>query len=401
MWLSELRLVLPDQVVASGSIQIEDGIIQSIIEGPAPAPAFAMPGLTAIPGLIDLHGDMLEREINPRPKAEFPVDLSLIEVDKRLAGAGITTAFAAVSFHWHKKKTIRSEEWARSIISTINEFRPHLLTDHYVHARFEITNPEAGEVLRDLLEQDQVRLVSIMDHTPGQGQYRDIEQYVKFSIEWEKRQTGEERSEHEVRKIISEAQQRPKGWDAVRGIAALAQAHGITLMSHDDDTIEKVELMHSLGVDVSEFPVTRDAGIEAKNRGIHVLMGAPNAYRGQSTTDGNLSAIDAIRDGFVDTLASDYFPAAMIHSVFKMADEGILPLHDSIKLVTSNPAAALHMNDRGSLETGKRADITLVEETNPIRVRGVLREGAPIYWDAHMSSLSHPIQTELSAPVIA
>lgn len=375
---------------------MEEGLIAEIREGAAPSSSFPMPGLTAIPGLVDLHGDMLEREINPRPKAEFPIDLSLMEVDKRLVGAGITTAFAAVSFHWHKKRSIRSEEWARAIIQTINEMRPRLLGDHYVHARFEITNPEAGEVLRDLLEQDQVRLISIMDHTPGQGQYRDIEHYIKFSIEWNKRQTGEDLTESDVRTMIEEAQMKPKGWDAVRDISKLAQEHGITLASHDDDTIEKVELMESLGVDVSEFPVTREAGFEAKKRGIHVLMGAPNAYRGVSTTDGNLSALDAVKEGFVDTLASDYFPAAMLHAAFKMAREGVMPLNESIKLVSLNPAEAVHMNDRGSLEAGKRADIVIVEEEQTPRVRGVLRSGSPIYWDAKMAELSHPVESGIS-----
>lgn len=393
MWLANLKIVLPDEVIAQGAICIEEGMIQAVRADAAPEPAFDCSGLTAIPGLIDLHGDMLEREISPRPQSEFPIDLALAEVDKRLAGSGVTTAFAAVSFHWHNNKPLRSEEWARKIIQIVNDMRPVLLTDHYVHARFEITNPEGGEVLKELLEKDQVRLVSIMDHTPGQGQYRDIEHYVQFAIEWAKQQDGHDISEEEMRRRIAEAQKRPKAWKAVNDLTAIAREHGITLASHDDDTLEKVELMASLGVNISEFPVTYQAGQKAKEKGIHVLMGAPNAYRGVSTTTGNLSAQEAIQEGFVDTLASDYYPAAMIQAPFRLAQKQVLSLPEAIKLVSLNAAEALNMNDRGAIEAGRRADIALVEEAAHVRVHAVLREGLPIYWDRTMAQRRHPIDT--------
>lgn len=390
MWFSDMRLVLPDGIMEHGSLEIEDGRIAEIREGPAPRRADRLrietPGMVVLPGLVDIHGDMLEREINPRPKAQIPIDLALHELDKRLVATGITTAYAAVSFAWHKEDSLRSEERAREIMLTVNRLRPILLADHFVHARFEITNPEAGKVLEDLLLDRQVHLISIMDHTPGQGQYRDIEAYVKFAVEWSKR-TGEYMDEETVRARIEHAQTRPKGWDAVRDIARLAKEHGVVLASHDDDTAEKVALMHELGVALSEFPVSWDAARLARAKGIHVAMGAPNALQGRSLS-GNLSAAEAVEAGLVDTLATDYYPASMLHAAFAFVERGVMPLHESIRLVSQNPADALGLTDRGRIVEGARADLVFVETNGRPRVRGTLRSGMPVYWDNHMSQLS-------------
>lgn len=397
MWLSELRIVLPDGTLDGGSIQIEAGRIAQIIPARAPEPAVHLPGLMALPGLVDIHGDMLEREINPRPGAEIPIDLALHELDKRLVATGITTAYAAVSFAWHKGDSVRSEGRAREIIRTVNTLRPTLLADHRVHARFEITNPDAGSVLQDLLRQDQVHLISIMDHTPGQGQYRDIEAYVKFMLEWTVR-TGENLSEAQLRERVQQEQERPKGWDAVRSVAELAQQHAIPLASHDDDTPDKVNFVHDLGVTISEFPVTRDAARRAKALGMHTAMGAPNALRGRSLT-GNLSAFDAVADSTVDTLATDYYPASMMHAAFSFAEKGALPLHEAIKLVSQNPADSVGLTDRGRLTVGSVADIVLVEDATRPRVRGVIRNGVPVYWDRYMAEASlQPSVAHLAGP---
>ena len=183
MWLSDLRIVLPDRVLEQGSIRIEDGLITEIIEGSAPGSIPSLRGLIAIPGIIDLHGDMLERDIEPRPGARFPNELGLLELDKRLAASGITTAYAAISFAW-KQDDIRSQENATALINVINDKRADMLVDFRVHARFEVTNPLTAPVLTELLQAKKVDLVSIMDHTPGQGQYGDIDRYINFVQTW-------------------------------------------------------------------------------------------------------------------------------------------------------------------------------------------------------------------------
>lgn len=399
MWLSDLRLVLPDGIVERGSLRIEDGNIAEIREGLVAGATLAAPGLTLLPGLVDMHGDMLEREISPRPKASLPIELALHELDKRLVATGITTAYAAISFAWHKDDSTRSEEKARHIMATVNEQRPHLLADHFVHARFEITNPGAGLVLEELLDQEHVHLISIMDHTPGQGQYRDIEAYIKFAIEWRKRtgdnltSDGEEITEETLRANIETAQQRPKAWEAVYEVSRIARQRGVTLASHDDDTVEKVNLLADLGVAISEFPVSWEAAQHARSLGIHVAMGAPNALQGRSLS-GNLSAAEAVESGVVDTLATDYYPAAMLHAACALAERGIMPLYEAIKLVSQNPADALGLHDRGRIAVGRNADLVLVDLSGLPRVHGVLRHGQPIYWDrymAHFGVLNPPV----------
>jgi alpha-D-ribose 1-methylphosphonate 5-triphosphate diphosphatase len=383
MWINNARLVLPDGVLEHGSLRIADGVIAEIIEGGAPEGGISIPRLTVIPGIIDLHGDMLERDIEPRPGAQFPVELALFELDKRLAAAGITTAFAAVSFAW-QQHNLRSQEKALEIIDIIHRRRGECLVDIRVHARFEMTNPDTAPLLEPLLEAGKVQLVSIMDHTPGQGQYTNIEKYVDFMTRWlgfDPEKIGVDIISR-IESALVQTAAKPRSWDVVRGVIEIALRHNIPVASHDDDTAEKVSAEHQLGVTISEFPVTREAAEAARRHGMHVIMGAPNAYRGASTSD-NLSARDAIKLGLVDILATDYFPAAMLHAAFLLAQQGIMPLHEAVKLISQNPADAMGLEDRGRLEVGRSADLVLVETdgTHP-RVRGTLRHGMPIYRDS-------------------
>ncbi|CAA9252814.1 MAG: Alpha-D-ribose 1-methylphosphonate 5-triphosphate diphosphatase PhnM [uncultured Chloroflexia bacterium] len=339
-------------------------------------------GLVALPGMIDLHGDMLEREIEPRPGARFPVDMALLELDKRLAAAGVTTAYAAISFHEGANRTsLRNAERAQSIAVAIDTLRDQLLIDMRVHARFEITHPQVVPILADLLQAGQVQLVSLTDHTPGQGQYRDIEAFIDRMAEYRKVSREEIAANTHARLLQSE----PPSWEIVREITRLAQGGGVLIASHDDDTHAKVELVHGLGATICEFPVSLEAAEAARSRGMHVVMGAPNALRGGSHS-GNLSALEAIEAGLVDVLAADYYPGALLFAVFHLAQRGILPLHAASRLVSQNPATALGLTECGALVVGNMADIMLVEPGYSPRVRGTLRAGAPIYWDSFLAS---------------
>jgi alpha-D-ribose 1-methylphosphonate 5-triphosphate diphosphatase len=220
MWLSDLRVVLPDRVPERASIRLERGRIREVREsGTKHADLHSAglhsaglhssglhssglhssglhssglhgaglhgAGLVAIPGLVDLHGDMLEREIEPCPGTALPIEMTLLELDKRLAASGVTTAFAAISFSEHHANHLCSQERASEIVEGVHALRGTLLTDIRVHARFEITNPRTAPVLKDLLERGMVDLVSLNDHTPGQGQYRDLERFVQYVSEWQ------------------------------------------------------------------------------------------------------------------------------------------------------------------------------------------------------------------------
>ena len=397
MWLNNIRIVLPDGVMEHGSLCIDQHRIVDIVEGPGPGARANghMPNghrLTAIPGIIDMHGDMLEREIEPRPGAHFPFEMAVNELDKRLACNGVTTAYAAISFAEGKpRKDIRSEEHARDIITTTNRMRESLLVDMRIHARFEVTNQHAPPILSELIEANQVQLISLTDHTPGQGQYRDLERYIQQMSEW--RKMTSDTAEVITMERIRESQARPPAWDVVRDITRMATQQGLIIASHDDDSVEKVDMMANMGVTISEFPVTVEAAREARRHGMSIVMGAPNAMRGVSHS-GNLSALDAIAAGVVDMLASDYHPAAMLQAALMVVRRGLLPLHEAVKLISTNAAHALGMAGQGSIAIGNYADLALVDMTphylHP-RVRATFRYGSPIFMDhdlMHYASLN-------------
>ncbi len=388
MWINDVSLVLPDQVIDGGGLHIdEDGMITDIVdESNHSSGSLRASGLMVFPGLIDLHGDMLERELEPRPGALFPIDMSLYELDKRLACTGVTTAFAAISFWETERRKLRTDKTARQIIQTVNDLRPHLLVDFYIHARYEVSTPVVAPGVRQVIEAHQVHLVSLMDHTPGQGQYRDLERYYDFMAKWMDKPRDE---------VIAIAQQRLSTLPPAATILAtaqevseLARRHRLPLASHDDDTLAKVNLVASFGATISEFPVSLEAAQAAKGHGMHIIMGAPNALRDESTS-GNLTARQGLAAGAVDILAADYHPPSLLQAAWALWKADMLPLPQAINLVSRNPAEAVGLSDRGSLAIGKQADLVLVEPGKYPRVRAVFRRGAPIYWDNYLPRLEY------------
>jgi alpha-D-ribose 1-methylphosphonate 5-triphosphate diphosphatase len=381
MWLTDLRVVLPDRVLERGSIRIDGPIITEIIEGNPSRSSLgiAAHGMTAIPGVIDIHGDMLEREIEPRPGTFFPAEVAVQQLDKRLAANGITTAFAAVALG---DRPDENEEHVRNAnrmieqIETLQNMRPNLLCDILVHARVEVTHQSAVQVIATLLERSLVNLLSLMDHSPGQGQFRDMDRYVRYYSKYYGGDPVQIAAEAEARMARGDSV-----WNAAEGVAHLARVSGVPLASHDDDTPAKVAQMLQMGASVSEFPVTLEAAIAAREHGMHVAMGAPNVLRGGSHS-GNLAAIDGIRAGAVDVLATDYHPASPVLAAFKLANTQELELFESVKLISENAAKSVGLHDRGRLEPGLRADITLVEDLSVPRVRATFREGRAIYRDS-------------------
>jgi alpha-D-ribose 1-methylphosphonate 5-triphosphate diphosphatase len=327
-----------------------------------------------------MHGDMLERELQPRPGSRFPFELALYELDKRLASNGITTAYASISFieGWGSRDPREGME----IVENIHRYRQGLLVDTRVHARFEVTTPSSAQILREAVVKDEIHLVSLMDHSPGQGQFRDLEQYVSYYTKW--MGAGSE-AEPGIREKALRLLEAPPAWHIAQEVAQVCLERQVPLASHDDDTAEKVGMMAGLGTTISEFPVDMEAAEEARRRGIWVVMGAPNAFRGSSHS-GNLSAVEGIRAGVVDGLAADYHPASLVQSAFKLAREGLLPLHSAVKLVSQNIAAMCGLTDRGRLEVGLRADFVLVEEGECPRVRATFSGGRSIYSDGTLQT---------------
>ncbi|OWV89610.1 phosphonate metabolism protein PhnM [Rhizobium sp. N122] len=385
MWLSNFTLVLPNEVVSEGSVRVEDGAIAEIRPERVAGAAIDGGGRLLMPGFVDLHGDMIEREIAPRPNATMPIDFGIHELDKKLAAAGVTTAFAAVSFATESVYGhVRSLETTSAVIEGINRLRDDLLIDHRVHARYEITNVGAAAALERLLNADQIDMVSLTDHTPGQGQYNNLQSYI-LSIS-ERRAISEDMAAEIVAKRIA-MRSNPEIEAKLKEIVALSLKHKLSLASHDDDSVEKVAEMHDLGVTISEFPVTAPAAEEARRRGLWTLMGAPNALRGQSMS-GNLSALDAARAGLLSVIAADYHPAAFVPGIFKLAEmvEGGLP--SAVAMATGNAARSAGLSDRGEIAIGQRADLVAVEPGEVHRIRATFRAGRFVYSDGTL----HPLR---------
>ena len=393
MWLTDLRIVLPDRVLERGSIRFEGPFITEVIPGSPARTGLTINGrgLTAIPGVVDIHGDMLEREVEPRPGTFFPSDVAVLQLDKRLAANGITTAFAAVALGDRPDEgdsNVRSADRMIEQIETLRDMRSKLLCDIRVHARVEVTHQSAVQVIGQLLERGLVDLLSLMDHSPGQGQFRDMARYVRYYMKYYGGDPVQIEAEAQARIARGDTV-----WLAAEGVAELAKISGVALASHDDDTPEKVLQMRQMGASISEFPVTLAAATAARAHGLHVAMGAPNVLRGGSHS-GNLAALDGIRAGAVDVLATDYHPASPVLAAFKLVQLGELELFESVKLIAENAAKAVGLRDRGRIEPGLRADIVLVEEASVPRVRAVFREGRAIYRDSSMLDAILPAHLE-------
>nr|CAB46523.1 PhnM [Rhizobium leguminosarum bv. viciae] len=376
MWLSNFTLVLPNEVVSEGSVRVEDGAIAEIRPEPVAGAAIDGGGRLLMPGFVDLHGDMIEREIAPRPNATMPIDFGIHELDKKLAAAGVTTAFApsplrprastAMSVRWRPPpQCSRASIACGMICCSITAFTP------------VTKSPMSGQLprLSAWLNSDQIDMVSLTDHTPGQGQYNNLQSYI-LSIS-ERRAISEDMAAEIVAKRIA-MRNNPDIEAKLKEIVALSLRHKLSLASHDDDSVEKVAEMHDLGVTISEFPVTAAAAEEARRRGLWTLMGAPNGLRGQSMS-GNLSALDAAKAGLLSVIAADYHPAAFVPGIFKLADmvEGGLPA--AVAMATGNAARSAGLSDRGEIAVGQRADLVVVEPGDINRIRATFRAGRFVY----------------------
>lgn len=378
MWLSNFEIVLQDHVIERGSLRIEDGLIAEIREEAVEGADIEGRGKLLLPGFVDIHGDMIEKEVEPRANVRMPIELGIYDLDKKLASCGVTTAYAALAFTPATYGHVRSIEHTRAMIQTLAAMRNELLIDHRVHGRFEVTFLPAVTEAKALIDTGALHLISLMDHTPGQGQYRDIELHIANMAK--ARKISEAQAAELVNKRIADRTEHGDSMEIINGLARLARESGVVLASHDDDTAEKVALLHSLGAAISEFPINVAAAAEAKRLGLATAMGAPNALRGLSYS-GNLSAREAYEADVLDILASDYHPSAILPAVIALAEIGEGGLAASVALASANPAKALGLNDRGRIAEGMRADLVIAERGRVPRLRSTIRDGRMIWSD--------------------
>lgn len=318
-------------------------------------------GAYITPGFIDIHSDYIETISAPRPTSLIDLNISLKETEKILINNGITTMFHSLSLYktdMFSKNAMRTKENVQRLINLIHETSDDLhLIRHRLHARFEIDNTEGVDLLLENIEQNKVHLISFMDHTPGQGQYRNLQYY------YDTIQGYRSISNNEIQTMIAEKQRAeiitP---EQIKDITTLAVEKNIAVASHDDDHMEKLHLVQSFGTTISEFPITLDVARGAKQLGLYTVVGAPNVLLGKSHS-GNLSAVEAIENDCADILCSDYYPSALLHAVFQLHKQYGYDLREMINKVTINPARAVKMEDEiGSIQVGKKADLLMIEE---------------------------------------
>lgn len=371
------KVVLPDRVLPSGEVYIEGGIIRHTgktgdYRGRAADKTLNAEGAYVLPGFVDLHSDAIEKELEPRPGAYFTTDLAYSELEKKLAGQGITTMYHSFSFagaEWGVRNDSNAANIIRKIVSTA---RRRSLIRNKVHLRFEITNYSGLEIVRPLLQDKIVDLLSFMDHTPGQGQYPTLEDYRQYM----------EKTYHlplsEIENNVSAKEKgRSRAAKTIDTLRAEARSAGIPMASHDDDSPERVSYYRRLGVTINEFPINLDTAKAAFHCGNHVCVGSPNIVRGGSTGKG-MQAMEAVASGVVNIICSDYYPPSMLQAVFKMA--GVtMSLPEAVRMASLEPARAVGLDNLGSLEEGKWGDAIIVNDQDIPVVTHTVVAGIQVY----------------------
>jgi alpha-D-ribose 1-methylphosphonate 5-triphosphate diphosphatase len=344
--LTNARIVTPTGH-HTGTVSIDNGIITGIYKDKFYPEGIDLRGQWLIPGCIDIHTDYLEKELHPRPSANFEPAFAQHFLDVRAASCGLTTVFCAISFSNNESKS-RAIDEAVMLARQIEATRDATLVRHYLHARIDPNTDLILPHLPEMAQLESMTLVVFNDTIPGTRQYT-IEQQVEMRMQ----ARGITREE-----ALVMLQERFEVTRQINHREVIRETFGgrCILGSHDDTTEEHVIEAAAYGVTLAEMPTTLAAARKAKELGMWVCMGAPNYYRGGSHC-GNLSCQEAIDEDLVDILCSDYHFPTMLGSVVRMIEDGIEPV-DAVNLVSLNPAKMLGLSEHtGSIEVGKRADL--------------------------------------------
>jgi alpha-D-ribose 1-methylphosphonate 5-triphosphate diphosphatase len=372
--IGNARIVLADRIIDHGWVAVAGGRIAEFGEGTAPAGHEDAKGDLLMPGLIELHTDHLEAHYVPRPKVFWNPVAAVVSYDGQLATSGITTVLDSLRV-WREDGAEDADGRAGVLAAAITSAREAglLRAEHFLHLRCEIPMPSVVEEAKELIERPDVRLMSLMDHTPGQRQFRDE---VKLRQYYRGKGAGMTDAELDVLFDRRLTYQKTYAAANTRDIVALAHRYDIPLASHDDTTDENVADAVRDRVAVAEFPTTIEAARGLRKAGIDILMGAPNVVRGGSHS-GNIAAVDLAREGLLDILSSDYVPSSLLMGALQLPQHvPAIDLASAIRTVTKTPAEAVGLADRGEIAPGKRADLIRVHIAHDVPVvRSVWREG--------------------------
>src|SRR6201986_3976591 len=375
--IGNAAIVLADRVIEQGWVAIAGGRIAEFGEGKAPAGSADARGDLLMPGLIELHTDPLEAHYVPRPKVYWDPLAAVVSYDGQLVTCGITTVLDSLRV-WREDGAEDVDGRAGVLATAITTAREAdiLRADHFLHLRCEVPMPDVVEEAKELIDRPDVRLMSLMDHTPGQRQFRDA---VKLRDYYRGKGGGKTDAELDVMFARRFDYQQAYAAKNMRAIVALAHQYEIPLASHDDTTEENVTDAIKDRVSVAEFPTTMQAARGLHKAGIDILMGAPNVVRGGSHS-GNIAAVDLAREGILDILSSDYIPSSLLMAALQLPKQvPAIDLAPAVRTVTKTPAEAVGLEDRGEIAVGKRADVIRVHLARDIPVvRSVWREGGRV-----------------------
>jgi alpha-D-ribose 1-methylphosphonate 5-triphosphate diphosphatase len=366
-------LVLADRVIENGWLAASRGLIVDFGAGRAPKGALDFGGDTLVPGLVELHTDHLETHFLPRPGVVWHAEAAVHAYDAQMAASGVTTVFDSLRVGQDDRKDVFSD-YAGDLIATIAAAAEAgtLRAEHRTHLRCEVCSDDVIAGTEKLIATGQISLLSLMDHTPGQRQFRNVERLKEYY------RGKHGMSEAQIERFMADRHElhaRNAGPHR-RALVALAKAHGVAMASHDDATIEQVAEAVDDGIAIAEFPTTVEAAAASHKAGIKVLMGAPNVVRGGSHS-GNVAAVDLAHAGTLDILSSDYVPGSLLLAVERLThDVDPIDLPHAMALVTRNPARSVGLHDRGEIAPGLRADLVRLQlgGTTPV-VRAVWRLG--------------------------
>jgi alpha-D-ribose 1-methylphosphonate 5-triphosphate diphosphatase len=367
--LSNAILVLPDRTV-EGSVVIEDGRIADIVPGHRFADGLDLAGQFLTPGIIDIHTDYLEKELHPRPTAEIPLAMAFHTMDLRAIGCGLTTVLGAARIsgdHDGQKTGLRGDGLA--LARSYRQLQRTALARHLIHVRWNPNFEPVEDVLAQVLQLESIGNVVYNDSLPGERQFRDVDEQIR------KQAARRGISEEEARALFEARRQAALSVNNRMAVKA-ALAGRVPIGSHDDTTVEHVSEAFEAGATLSEMPCSIEAARKAKELGMMVCMGAPNYFRGGSHC-GNLSCLDAMAEGLVDILCSDFHFPSLLGSAVKMIRGGTTP-SDAINMMSLNPARYLRLDhELGSIEVGKKADLIAFSAREDFAVvTGVWVEGA-------------------------
>jgi alpha-D-ribose 1-methylphosphonate 5-triphosphate diphosphatase len=372
--LANARIVLPEHVIEAGWVAAAGGTIVEIGEGRPPERAEDLAGDLLLPGLVELHTDHIEAHLVPRPKVQWDAVAAVVSYDGQLAVCGITTALDSLRV-WREDGAEDVDGQAQILSDAIATARAAdlLRVEHFLHLRCEVPMPTVVAETAQLIGRPDVRLLSLMDHTPGQRQFRNERKLREYYRGKNGGMTDAELDVLFARRIEYQAAHAATNY---RAIIDLARAHGARLASHDDTTLDHVADAVRDGVSIAEFPTTMEAACALHDAGVRVLMGAPNLVRGGSHA-GNVATQELARAGALDVLSSDYVPASLLMAALHLPK--VVPdigLPAAVRTVSKTPAQAVGLDDRGEIAVGKRADLIRVRLAGAVpAVRSVWRAG--------------------------